>query len=235
MKNILLFIIIISTFFLIGCASKTILEARSTASYFESKPIKGEKNLDNQEKIDRYNARKARLDDLIKDYEKALRPAEVKLLKLNDQANRRSGVTLATAFIGIGAGLTATVLLVASPANAVVAAAFSGASTGILGFQNQMFMEGFSRQAIGRIHEETNDKMRAAHDKFSINYGILSNGINSMTTDDWNKYFALASSAIIDMEAETIFTRLPMGTSEDVESLKKKNEELKKTIKDLQK
>ena len=221
-------LIIIPMFFLIGCAYTPAYKLNFSSLKSESSTLT--KRLTAEQRTE---ARDKQLDDLSAEYTKALPEAQGRLNTLKGQADRRSGATLGTSLAGIASGITAGVLLVASPANAVWAAAFTGFGTGVLSFQAQMFNEGYSRQTIARIYEDTMNKMAAANEQYETNRHFLVQGKDTLSTDDWNRYLALASGAIIKMHAATIFVPLPIGTPDDLEDLKKNNAELKKLVEDL--
>jgi len=177
--------------------------------------------------------RKRTLEALKTQYLYAFSLASDRLNTLKTQADRRTQFTVGTSLAGIASGLTATVLLVASPANAVWASGFAGFSTGVLGFQSQMYEEGYSRQTIARIYEATMNKMVAAYEEYGTNYSALEKGIDDLEPDKWNEHLSLASGAIVKLHAASVFVPLPMGAAEDIAELKKSNAELKKRLEDI--
>ena len=180
--------------------------------------------------------RNAELKKLKEEYNSASTKAEESLNNLKKRADKRSGGMLWTSAAGIASGLTASVLLVASPANAVWAAAFTGFSTGILAFQDQLSEEGYSRLAVARIHETTQKTIIDANTKYLTNVLILQTrieGSNALSKEDWNKYLALAWEAIAEMTSAARFTSMSMGTSADVQQIKKQNEEILEKLKKI--
>jgi hypothetical protein len=229
--------LIIPMFLLIGCTPKTVLIHVPLKRESVQKDIK---KLNAQEKQDSESAgkkqREEQLTQLDKAYSNALSEAQDKLVTLKKRADRRSGVNLGINLAGIAAGITAGVLLVASPANAVWAAAFTGFGTGVLSFQTQLIDEGYSRDSIAHIHQETMDKMAAASEQFAIHYKSLQAGKDKFDIQgiqEWNNHLALADDAIIKMNVATIFTPLSVGTTDDIEKLKKANADLKKRLDDI--
>ena len=216
MKKVML--LIIPMFFLIGCAPALY---KPNLSF-----LKTESPTVTEDPQKRTEARDKQLNDLSAEYTKALTEAQGRLNTLKGQADRRSGATLLTSVAGIASGITASVLLVASPANAVWAAAFTGFGTGVLTFQTEMFNEGYSRQTIARIYQDTMNKMVAANEQYETNSNSLVQGKLTLSANDWNNHLALASGAIIKMHAATIFVPLPIATPEDIAELKKQVEDL---------
>jgi hypothetical protein len=96
-----------------------------------------------------------------------------------------------------------------------------------------MFEEGYSRPAIARIYEATMNKMVAAYEEYGTNVFALDKGIDGLNTKEWNERLALASGAIVKLDAASIFVPLPMGTAEDIAELKKRNTELNKRLDDM--
>lgn len=86
--------------------------------------------------------------------------------ELNKQAVGSSLVRIGTTGSGIAAGIAATALVVASPANAVWVAGLGGFSTGILGIQSVVTREGYSKVAFARVLKKYKEKL----DKLLVEY-----------------------------------------------------------------
>lgn len=110
MKKMML--LIVSMFFLIGCAAYAPAYKPNLSS------LKPEFLTTYKSKEALTDARTNQLKELSTEYTNVLIEAKGRLNTLKGQADRRSGATLGTSMAGIASGITASVLLVASPANA---------------------------------------------------------------------------------------------------------------------
>ena len=154
--------------------------------------------------------------------------------EIRDLADQNSETSLAVSTVGILSGITATALVVASPANSVWVAGFTGASTGALGYQTRLAQEGFTRDAVQREFERLASEYKAANAEFGEALAILQVNLNSTDLTEWNGGIAKAEKSLNEMETLVTLGYLPAGIVEDLEKIKMRDEEILNQIKILQ-
>jgi len=152
-----------------------------------------------------------------------------RLNRLKWEADNYSIAKLSLDGVGIGCGIAAAALIVASPANAVWVAALGGVTTGVVGFQSRSAGEGFARDAALRVYDESKEKMENAANAYLVQYENLAKLTPKDDNDaEWRVAAAGAVSALLKYYNAVVFVSLPRGLPEDVEKLKRLQEDQKR-------
>jgi len=220
---------------LVGCASSQLrvpswqsqrtlmLKSRGVLPPSDAKP--SEQDIAERQKY---------LDKLEKSHEDINALARKTLGHLKRQANNNSKLTLATGGVGIASGIAAGALVVASPANAVWVAALTGVGAGALSFQTRAALEGFSRDAVARVYNDTITRMAAADTQYQASYQELVANKTTWTDAKWDEVAGAAEVSLQKYRSAATLVALPSGT-EEVETLKQRNVELTSQLDQLQK
>ncbi len=177
--------------------------------------------------------RAARIGELDSTYTATKKDAAKTLRRLEQQADHHGKIAVGTGGVGIAAGIAAGALVVASPANAVWVAALTGVGTGALSFQTRMALEGFSRDAVAQVYNDTITRMREADGEYLAAIKVLISHKEDWAAGKWDAEEAKAAQALGRFSSAASIVPLPAGSAE-VESLKQKNVELNTKIEELQ-
>jgi len=154
--------------------------------------------------------------------------------ELRRTADNRSNLTLFTGGAGIASGVAATTLAVASPANVVWVAGLSAFGTGVLSFQTRAALEGFSRDAVARVYNDTITRTQGTIAQIGADFEFLRQHVDSLD-DSFDKRAGELDNRIVSLRSAAILTPLIIGTDQDIEELKKRNVEILKQLEETQK
>lgn len=157
-----------------------------------------------------------------------------KLDDLRRTADKNSALTLWTGGAGIASGVAATTLAVASPANVVWVAGLSAFGTGVLTFQTRAALEGYSRDAVARVYNQTITKIQKSTSQIGADFEFLRQYVD-LTGDVFDKRAGELDGRIVSLYSTAILTPLIVGADQDVEELKRRNAEILKKLEDAQK
>jgi hypothetical protein len=220
----------------IGCASSmpmshTWLSIKGTLQPLVAKERGQVANIPDQKVLE---AREKYLADIKQEFIDLDKLGNESLNGLLTKADRNSRTSIAVGTLGALSGITAGVLLVASPANAVWAAAFTGFGTGALGFQTRMAMEGYSRPAIARLFTNAILRCEKAKAEFLTAYNTLVSLKGNPDSEQWDKNAGAAELALLKLRSEVLRVSLPMGEEEDLVWQRKAMEEFSTQLNQVQ-
>ena len=181
---------------------------------------------------DDQNQRKQYLTELDASYTKITGIAEKTLKQLHKEADHYSRLTLGTGVVGIGASIAAGALVVASPANAVWVAVFTGIGAGSISFQTRTALEGFSRDSVAQIYNDTLSKLNTSASEFQSGYYSLKVLQSSSKRSEWFEAAARSEKALQNYYVTALLLPLPTSSA-SAEQLKQQNEAFKKQLDDL--
>jgi len=170
------------------------------------------------------------------DYKRVRDEAPAVFTKMYEVANGNSRNSLIVSGIGIASGLAASVVLVASPANAVWAAGLSGVATGTLGFQTRLAQEAFTRAAVSREYTRLKSEFDNGANEFSAGMTLLvsyQSDTSTQGTTKWNEGVAKVENGLSRMDRVLIYQFFPMAIDDDLTAIKERDEEILAAIKAL--
>lgn len=112
---------------------------------------------------------------------------------------------------GVAAGITATALIAASPANAVWVAAFAGFAGGVAGMNTVFDNNGYSREQVAGL--ETAVIQRYAAASKALRLGVLFEIANDPTSTPaaWIKELETQEQALAELRALALTLKVPLG------------------------
>lgn len=221
---------------LTGCATKRfsqIPQFQSNVKPGTDRGGSGNSKLKSEEIGQLLADRAAHEVELQKKFEEISNQAQVTLRGLQRKADNYSELTLGTGAVGIGAGVAAGALVVASPANIVWVTALTGIGAGAVSFQTRTALEGFSRDVVARVYNETLVKLNSHAKEFGDAAAKMRASHNDTDTSAWNTAQGQAVAALVNLQTAALLIPIATGPSDTAE-LKKQNEELLAALKQIQ-
>lgn len=186
-------IVIVGSFLLMGC---NVIEI-PTAVNIDQQPFNA--------KVDNPENRSQQYNVLMMRYAEYVEYSARVLHQVEEDGEYNARLTLGVGVGGTLSGIAAAALVVASPANAVWVATFSGLSAGAVGFQTNAALQGFSREAKVAVYNELRGELKAAQAEVDAAFDKLNQALTDPDPQIWQQAVLRTSQKLNMLRAAALY------------------------------